>query len=45
MSKYHESAAERLWKEKLDMGVTVKEAVVMLVLAVALAGFLLLFSM
>jgi hypothetical protein len=44
MSKQQESAADRLWKEKLDLCGTVQEAVIMLALAVVLASALVIFN-
>jgi len=41
MSKQQESAADRIWKEKLDIAVSLREAVVTIVLVCALAGALL----
>jgi hypothetical protein len=36
MSKHRESAADRIWKEKLDSCASPQEAIVVLVLVVAL---------
>jgi hypothetical protein len=41
MSKRPETAAERLWKEKLDLCVSRGEAVVLLVFATAVASVML----
>lgn len=40
MSKQRESAADRIWKEKLDLCGSVQEALVTLAVAVVLAGAL-----
>jgi hypothetical protein len=41
MSKRPETAAERLWKEKLDLCVSKSEAIVILVFATAVASVML----
>jgi hypothetical protein len=43
MSKQPESAADRLWREKLDLGISLREAVVTIV-ALAVVSALIAFS-
>ena len=42
MSKYRETAAERLWKEKLDLCVSPFEGIVLIVFALAVLGVMIL---
>lgn len=42
MSKRQESAAERIWREKLDMCMSAEQAIILLVvIAVVFGGFML----
>lgn len=44
MSKRYESAADRIWKEKLDLFVSFREAAIILTAAGALVAILLIVS-
>ena len=45
MSKHRETAAERIWKEKLDLCGSLGETVVLLIFAGALASVMLMASL
>ena len=44
MSKREESAAERIWKEKLEPGISPGEAIAVLILVIAAGAFILVTS-